>query len=86
MYGLLVSVAESSPGLYLGWGSFTIQFGNLVIIVLMVVFAILYWPPTLTTAKLPPRISRLTICGVIRTSIAFSRTVRYVSSEAMNGN
>lgn len=41
MHGLLASVAGSSPGLYLGWGSFIIQFGNLVVIVLMVVLFVL---------------------------------------------
>ena len=41
MNGLLVSAAGSSPGLYFGWGSFSIQFGNLVVIVLMIVLFVL---------------------------------------------
>lgn len=41
MNGLLVSAAGSGPGLYFGWGSFSIQFGNLVVIVLMIVLFVL---------------------------------------------
>ena len=38
MSGLLLARDEiSAAGIYLGWGSFLIQFGNLIIIVLMIV-------------------------------------------------
>jgi hypothetical protein len=32
-----VEAGLSAPGIYLGWGSFLIQFGNLIVIVLMIV-------------------------------------------------
>ena len=41
MNGFIVSVAGSDPGLYLGWGSFIIQFGNLVVILLMIAIFVL---------------------------------------------
>ena len=41
MNGFIASVAGSGPGLYLGWGSFIIQFGNLMVIILMVVMFVL---------------------------------------------
>jgi hypothetical protein len=41
MNGFIASVAGSSPGLYLGWGNFIIQFGNLMVILLMVVLFVL---------------------------------------------
>jgi hypothetical protein len=33
----LAEVGVSAPGIYLGWGSFLIQFGNLIVIALMIV-------------------------------------------------
>ena len=33
----LTEVGISAPGIYLGWGNFLIQFGNLIVIVLMIV-------------------------------------------------
>ncbi|WP_427019444.1 hypothetical protein ACQCSX_22625 (plasmid) [Pseudarthrobacter sp. P1] len=38
MSGLFLADAGISvPGIYVGWGSFLIQFGNLIVIVLMIV-------------------------------------------------
>ncbi|MBT8159521.1 MULTISPECIES: hypothetical protein [Arthrobacter] len=34
---LLAEAGIPAPGIYLGWGSFLIQFGNLIVIVLMVI-------------------------------------------------
>jgi hypothetical protein len=41
--GGLVSAASSpiSPGIYLGWGDFTIQAGNLLVIVVMLILFVL---------------------------------------------
>ncbi|MET3720349.1 hypothetical protein ABIB27_002206 [Arthrobacter sp. UYEF21] len=33
----VVETGISDPGIYLGWGNFLIQFGNLIVIVLMIV-------------------------------------------------
>lgn len=41
MNGFIASLTGSSTGLYLGWGSFIIQFGNLMVILLMVVLFVL---------------------------------------------
>ena len=35
LFDLVTSL--DSPGIYLGWGSFQIQLGNLIVIILMVV-------------------------------------------------
>ena len=38
MFGLtLLLIDKLSPGIYIGWGDFVIQIGNLVVIVLMFV-------------------------------------------------
>jgi hypothetical protein len=42
MHALVGSaVGAIVPGLYLGWGSFTIQFGNLMVILLMIALFVL---------------------------------------------
>lgn len=32
-----MDIVASAPGIYLGWGGFTIQLGNLIVIVVMLV-------------------------------------------------
>ncbi|HZK58991.1 MAG TPA: hypothetical protein VFC59_03885 [Cryobacterium sp.] len=39
LFDLVTSL--DSPGIYLGWGSFQIQLGNLIVIILMVVLFLL---------------------------------------------
>jgi len=34
---VIVVIVASAPGIYLGWGSYSIQLGNLIVIVTMVV-------------------------------------------------
>lgn len=39
--GAAVGVVDSVSGIYLGWGSFTIQLGNLIVITIMIVLFVL---------------------------------------------
>jgi large-conductance mechanosensitive channel len=40
--GILVDIVESaSPGIYLGWGPFVIQLGNLIVIAVMIALFVL---------------------------------------------
>jgi hypothetical protein len=41
MNGFIASATGAAPGLYVGWGSFIIQFGNLMVILLMIVLFVL---------------------------------------------
>ncbi|MET4782804.1 hypothetical protein [Glaciihabitans sp. UYNi722] len=41
MHALLASVTGDVPTIYLGWGAFTIQLGNFIVIAVMVVLFVL---------------------------------------------